>query len=86
MSASVRLQVASISVLVSKFPQQRTNEVQEPPHNSSARSRDSTNGASFTALTRVPRKIPNQIRTESTRMIVTSDQEQARRAPHPAAH
>src|ERR1035438_2281726 len=49
-----------------------TTLFRSPPHSSSARSRDTTNGASCTCRSPLPERIPAHTRTESTRITATS--------------
>ena len=73
MRRSVRFQMPLISVLIRQVRGSSASTRRATlPHNSSARSRESTNGASLTRDSRVPLRIPAQIRKESTRITATS--------------
>jgi len=76
-------QVPLIGVLIPKLPQQFENQFEETPrpfHNSSTPKRDKTKGASLMRASRVPRRIPTQVRTESTRTVETRIRKRAQAA------
>ena len=72
MHASVGIQMPLVRILIRQLPQQCHYQTSQALHNSSARSLDSTNGASHTRDSRVPWRIPIQMRNESTRIVATS--------------
>ena len=76
----VENQMPPVSALISQCAQKVQDQSIQgfyPFHMSSARRRDITKGASVTVVSRVPSRIPIQMRIESAKIVVTSNRKRA---------